>query len=123
MRFSMKVLIALGVTLTQAYVYSLGKVGDGPFPLWIPLIITTLYALITRSYMLAFLVGFLSIMTFPLGVFWFYYLRGSIQLPDLNGWLNLIAWSSLFGLIGLLTVKISNVKKNKQNVEGAFAAT
>jgi len=110
-RLSIKVLIALGVTLTQVYLYSLGTIGDGPFPLWIPLIITMLYALFSRSYILAFIIGFLSTLTFPLGIFWFYYVRGSTQLPDLNGWLSLIAWSSLFGLIGLLTVKISKIKK------------
>jgi len=103
----MKILIALMVLLVQAWFYSLGTIGDGLFPLWIPLVVTALYALTSRSYLLAFLVGFLSFMTFPVGVFWFYYARGLIQLPDLRGSYAIIAWSSLFGLIGLSTVKIS----------------
>jgi len=100
-------LIALAVIFAQVWFHSLGRIGDGPFPFWVPLVATVFYALVSRSHKLAFMVGFLSFVTFPFGVFWSYYVRGSAQLPDSKGWLAVTAWSSLFGLIGLLTVKLS----------------
>ncbi len=106
-RFSTKILIALAVIFAQIWFYSLGRMGDGLFPFWVPLVATIFYALVSRSHKLAFIVGFLSFMTFPFGVFWFYYVKGLAQLPDPKGWLAITAWSSLFGLIGLLTVKFS----------------
>jgi hypothetical protein len=103
----MKILVALMLTLAKGWFYSLGKIGDGTSPFWILLIITILCSLVSRSNVLAFTVGFLSFTALPLGVFWFYYVRGSLQLLDLNGWLASFAWAFLFGLIGPSAVKIS----------------
>ncbi len=109
----LKLVIGLMLVLLQVYSISLG-VGEEGLP-WISFVATVLYGLLCRSHILAFLVGFLSVMAFPAGVFWFYYVRGRIELPDPYGWLALTIYGCLFGLVGVVFARLSEILKARSS--------
>ena len=101
----------------QIWLFSLGNLGDHEFPFPIPtlaIIFTLAYALVAKSYPFSFMVGLLSVFSYPLGVAAYYYNTSRrIVLPPLDdAFLVFTGLAIGVGGLGLLAVKASKLLRN-----------
>ncbi|MEM3407446.1 MAG: hypothetical protein QW806_08725 [Nitrososphaerota archaeon] len=91
------IIVAIVVILFQIlYFRYISPWGDGLAPIYIPAIVTFLYALWSKNKMLSFLVGFFSLMAMFIAPMLYY-----MELSPIDIFIPILIWCSIFGLFGV----------------------
>jgi len=91
------IIVAILVVFLQVFCFRfITPWGDGLAPLYVPAIVTSLYALWSKEEKLSFLVGFCSLMAMFAAPMLFY-----MKLPPINAIIPMLGWGVIFGFLGL----------------------